>query len=95
MDIPPFLGSSVYVSNTENRLDGTLCYMDNTFTLDTLPAVISTPCRLHGKNITLYSKIRQDVKYSYPFTVPGPTAVVYGNIFYCFTFFSNCDSIRV
>lgn len=69
--------------------------MDNTFTLDTLPAVISTPCRLHGKNIMLYSKIRQDVKFSYPATIPHSTVVVYGNMFYCYTFFSNCDSITV
>lgn len=67
--------------------------MDNNFTLDTLPAVISTPCRLHGKNIMLYSKIRQDVKYTGRIVVPGPTAVVYGNMFYCYTFFSNCDRI--
>lgn len=79
--IPPFLGSSIHVSNTTNRLDGTLCYKDNNFTLDTLPAVISTPRRLHGKNIMLYSKIRQDVNYSYPFMIPHPTAVVYGNVF--------------
>lgn len=70
--------------------------MDNTFTLDTLPAVISTPCRLHGINIMLYSKIRQDVKYTWPIVVvPDPIAVVYGNMFYCYTFFSNCNSITV
>lgn len=69
--------------------------MDNTFTFDTFPAVISAPCRLHGKNIMLYSKIRQDVTYSYRITIPHPTVVVYGNMFYCYTFFSNCDNITV
>lgn len=80
--IPPFLGSSIHVSNTTNRLDGTLCYKDNNFTLDNLPAFISTPCRLNGKYIMLHSKIRQDVKYTGPIVVPFPFAVVYGNVFY-------------
>lgn len=72
----------INVSNTRNRLDGTQCYKDNNFTLDNLPAFISTPCRLNGKYIMLHSKIRQDVKYTGPIVVPFPFAVVYGNMFY-------------
>lgn len=61
--IPSFRGTSVYLSNTTNRLDGTLCYKDNNFTLDTLPVNISMPCRLNGQIIILYSEERQSVKY--------------------------------
>lgn len=94
---PSFRGSSVYVSNTTNRLDGTLCYKDNNFTLDTLPVVISTTCRLHGQYIMLFSKKRQGVKYRYAGaeSIPNCEFVVYGNIFQCYAFFSYLKIITV
>lgn len=45
---------------------------------------ISTPCRLHGQYIILYSGAAQCV--GYPCVSPGSKALVYGNTFYFFAF---------
>lgn len=45
---------------------------------------ISTPCRLHGQYIILYSGAAQCV--GYPCSSPGSKALVYGNMFYFFAF---------
>lgn len=44
---------------------------------------ISTPCRLNGQHIILYSGDAQCV--GYPCSSPGSKALVYGNMFYFFT----------
>eukprot|EP00105_Crassostrea_gigas_P037367 XP_019921515.1 PREDICTED: multiple epidermal growth factor-like domains protein 6 isoform X2 [Crassostrea gigas] len=51
-----FLGFSVYVSNTTDRLQGTLCYKDDNFTLDTIPAVFTTTCPVHGQYVIYYNE---------------------------------------
>lgn len=53
---PSFLGFSVYVSNTTKRLEGTLCFKDNNFTLDTIPAVVTTICPVHGQYVIYYNE---------------------------------------
>lgn len=39
-----YLGFTVYVSNTSDMLQGTLCFKDDNFTTDTIPAVFTTTC---------------------------------------------------
>lgn len=51
-----FLGFSVYVSNTTNRLNGTLCFKDNNFTRDTIPSVVTVVCPVHGQYIVYYNE---------------------------------------
>lgn len=55
---PRFLGFSVYVSNTTNKLDGVLCFKDNNFTLSTIPAVFNTTCPVHGQYVIYYNERR-------------------------------------
>ncbi|XP_052682127.1 multiple epidermal growth factor-like domains protein 6 [Crassostrea angulata] len=51
-----FLGFLVYVSNTTDRLQGTLCYKDDNFTRDTIPAVFTTTCPVHGQYVIYYNE---------------------------------------
>ncbi|XP_065932848.1 uncharacterized protein [Magallana gigas] len=57
------LGFSVYVSNTTDRLQGTLCYKDDNFTLDTIPAVFTTACPVHGQYVIYYNERLLGVTY--------------------------------
>ncbi|XP_052693904.1 multiple epidermal growth factor-like domains protein 11 [Crassostrea angulata] len=58
-----FLGFSVYVSNTTDRLQGTLCYKDDNFTRDTIPAVFTTTCPVHGQYVIYYNERLPGVTY--------------------------------
>ncbi|XP_065943696.1 uncharacterized protein [Magallana gigas] len=57
------LGFSVYVSNTTDKLQGTLCYKDDNFTLDTIPAVFTTACPVHGQYVIFYNERRPGTIY--------------------------------
>ncbi|XP_052693913.1 angiopoietin-1 receptor-like [Crassostrea angulata] len=57
------LGFSVYVSNTTDRLQGTLCYKDDNFTRDSIPAVFTTTCPVHGQYVIYYNERLQGVTY--------------------------------
>lgn len=46
----------MYVSNTTKMLEGTLCFKDNNFTLDTIPAVVTTICPVHGQYVIYYNE---------------------------------------
>eukprot|EP00105_Crassostrea_gigas_P034124 XP_019918272.1 PREDICTED: uncharacterized protein LOC105317082 isoform X2 [Crassostrea gigas] len=58
-----FLGFSVYVSNTTDKLQGTLCFKDENFTLDTIPAVFTTICPAYGQYVIFYNERLQGVTY--------------------------------
>ncbi|XP_052691366.1 uncharacterized protein LOC128169241, partial [Crassostrea angulata] len=58
-----FLGFSVYISNTTDRLQGTLCYKDDNFTADTIPAVFNTTCPVHGQYVIYYNERLPGVTY--------------------------------
>lgn len=60
---PLFLGFSVYVSNTTDRLEGMLCFKDTNFTLDTIPAVFTTVCPVHGQYVIYYNERLSGVTY--------------------------------
>ncbi|XP_052695319.1 low-density lipoprotein receptor-related protein 1B-like isoform X3 [Crassostrea angulata] len=51
-----FLGFSVYVSNTTDRSQGTLCFKDNNFTTSSLPAVFTINCSVHGQYVIYYNE---------------------------------------
>lgn len=57
------LGFSVFVSNTTDRLKGTLCFKDTSFTLQTIPAVFSTKCAVHGQYVISYNERLPGVTY--------------------------------
>ncbi|XP_065932826.1 multiple epidermal growth factor-like domains protein 10 [Magallana gigas] len=57
------LGFSVYVSNSTDILQGTLCYKDDNFTLDTIPAVFTTTCPVHGQYVIYYNERLPGVPY--------------------------------
>lgn len=60
-----FLGFSVYVSNTTNRLQGTLCFKDNTFTRSTIPKVLTVTCPVHGQYVIYYNERLSGVPTEY------------------------------
>ncbi|XP_065941951.1 receptor-type tyrosine-protein phosphatase epsilon [Magallana gigas] len=55
---PFFLGFSLYVSNTTDdyQFHGKLCFKDNNFTLDTIPAVVNISCPSHGQYVIYYNE---------------------------------------
>nr|XP_022306629.1 uncharacterized protein LOC111113003 isoform X3 [Crassostrea virginica] len=50
-----FLGFSVYISNTTNKDDGTLCFKDTKFTVYTIPNPVNITCRTDGRYVTFYN----------------------------------------
>nr|XP_011417469.2 multiple epidermal growth factor-like domains protein 10 [Crassostrea gigas] len=58
-----YLGFFLYVSNTTDRLQGTLCYKDDNFTLDTIPAVFTTTCPVHGQYVIYHNERQPGVTY--------------------------------
>ncbi|XP_078329149.1 uncharacterized protein LOC111112852 [Crassostrea virginica] len=57
------LGFSLYVSNTTNRSEGTLCFKDTSFTQNTIPAVFNTTCPVRGQYVIYYNERLPGVKY--------------------------------
>ncbi|XP_052680321.1 multiple epidermal growth factor-like domains protein 10 [Crassostrea angulata] len=57
------LGFSMYVSNTTNRLQGTLCYKDDNFTTTTIPTVFTITCPVHGQYVIYYNERLKGVTY--------------------------------
>uniref|UniRef100_A0A8W8NTX1 Multiple epidermal growth factor-like domains 10 n=1 Tax=Magallana gigas TaxID=29159 RepID=A0A8W8NTX1_MAGGI len=57
------IGFSVYVSNTTDRLQGTLCYKDDNFTPLTIPSVFTTTCPVHGQYVIYYNERLPGVIY--------------------------------
>uniref|UniRef100_K1P9E1 Uncharacterized protein n=1 Tax=Magallana gigas TaxID=29159 RepID=K1P9E1_MAGGI len=58
-----YLGFTVYVSNTSDMLQGTLCFKDDNFTTDTIPAVFTTTCPVHGQYVIYYNERLPGVIY--------------------------------
>lgn len=60
-----FLGFSVFVSNTTNKEDGTLCFHDNEiFNRSTIPAVLKLNCEIQGRYV-IYFNQRSAMQPSY------------------------------
>lgn len=58
-----FLGFSLYVSNTTNKSDGTLCFKDTKFNTTTIPEVFNTACPVLGKYVIYYNERLAGVTY--------------------------------
>lgn len=61
--ISSFLGFSLYVSNSTNRLRGTLCFRDTQFNKTTIPEVFNTTCNVFGQYIIYYNERLPGVDY--------------------------------
>lgn len=58
-----FRGFSVYVSNTTDISQGTLCFKDNTITSNRIPSVFTTNCFVHGQYVFYYNERLPGVVY--------------------------------
>lgn len=59
-----FLGFSLYVSNTTDISEGTLCFKDNHFTVTTIPSVFTGVCPVHGQYVIYHNERLKGVTYS-------------------------------
>nr|XP_022307732.1 uncharacterized protein LOC111113734 [Crassostrea virginica] len=50
-----FLGFSVYISNTTNKEEGTLCFKDTNYTKATIPNPINITCPYYGRYVIYYN----------------------------------------
>ena len=57
------LGFSVYVSNTTDISNRTLCFKDTDFNSSTIPAVFNITCSVHGQYVIYYNERLQGVSY--------------------------------
>lgn len=46
----------MYVSNTTDRLMGTLCFKDSYFSRGTIPSVLTVTCPVHGQYVIYYNE---------------------------------------
>ena len=53
---PDFLGFAVYISNTTDRLEGTLCFKEENFNVTTIPPVLNITCPMHGQYVIYYNE---------------------------------------
>lgn len=60
-----FVGFYVFVSNTTNKEDGSLCFHDNEmFNQSTIPAVLTLNCEMQGRYV-IYFNQRSGTQPSY------------------------------
>ncbi|XP_078329800.1 uncharacterized protein LOC144624230 [Crassostrea virginica] len=58
-----FLGFSLYVPNTTDKSEGKLCVKSENFTLNTMPAILTTNCFVRGRFVIYYNERRTGVTY--------------------------------
>nr|XP_022309624.1 multiple epidermal growth factor-like domains protein 11 [Crassostrea virginica] len=58
-----FLGFSLYISNTTDKTQGTLCFKDSTYASNTIPAVVNVTCPTHGQYVIYYNERLPGVTY--------------------------------
>ncbi|XP_078327318.1 uncharacterized protein LOC144623098 [Crassostrea virginica] len=66
-----FLGFSLYISNTTDKSQGTLCFKDSNYNASTIPPVVNITCPVHGQYVIYYNERLTNVTYppdyySYP-----------------------------
>ncbi|XP_052692269.1 multiple epidermal growth factor-like domains protein 11 isoform X2 [Crassostrea angulata] len=54
-----FLGFSVYISNTTDKKDGTLCFKDTSYTRATIPNPTNITCFTHGRYVIYHNNRTQ------------------------------------
>ncbi|XP_052717991.1 uncharacterized protein LOC128190120 [Crassostrea angulata] len=60
-----YLGFSLYISNTTDRLQGIQCFKDANFTPDTMPSVFNITCPVHGQYVIYYNERVPGFVYPY------------------------------
>ena len=60
---PRFLGFSLYISNTTNPSQGSLCFKDSHFNLSTIPTPIDLTCPGHGQYVIYNNERKPGVTY--------------------------------
>ena len=58
-----FLGFSLYISNTTDKSQGTLCFKDSSFAANTIPPVVNVTCPVHGQYVIYYNERLTGVTY--------------------------------
>ena len=58
-----FLGFSLYISNTTDKSQGTLCCKDYNYTMITIPPVVNITCPVHGQYVIVYNERLTGVSY--------------------------------
>ena len=58
-----FLGFSLYISNTTDRSQGTLCFKDSNYTSITIPQVVNISCAVQGQYVIFYNERLTGVAY--------------------------------
>ena len=58
-----FLGFSLYISNTTDKSQGTLCFKDSNYTSSTIPPVVNISCAVHGQYVIYYNERLAGVIY--------------------------------
>lgn len=59
-----FLGFSLYVSNTTDKTDGTLCFKDTNFTIsNSYTGYVNVACPVHGQYVIYYNERLAGVTY--------------------------------
>ena len=62
---PRFIGFSVYVSNTTDKAEGVLCFKDDNYTLNTIPAIFNTTCFVHGQYVIYFNAYKAGSRFVY------------------------------
>ena len=58
-----FLGFSLYISNTTDKSQGTLCFKDSNYTSSTIPPIVNITCPVHGQYVIYYNERLKGVTY--------------------------------
>ena len=58
-----FLGFSLYISNTTDKSQGTLCFKDSNYSSSTIPPVVNITCPVHGQYVIYYNERLANVSY--------------------------------
>ena len=60
---PRFLGFSVYISNTTDKSEGTLCFKDEDYNVSTIPSVLNITCSMHGQYVIYYNERQTGISF--------------------------------
>ena len=86
---PRFLGFSLFVSNTTNRLDGILCFKDNDFNISTIPSVFNTTCTVHGQYVIYYNERLEGVTYPDDYSLKAYNGICEVEVYGLYIYYLN------